>query len=99
MLEWTREDLLYVPLALSAVSLLYLLIKRIVTWKSVEATNHAFDGFRILTFTLLRLFSILALLSLECFQLATGRVSRVDQAQVLFYVTTYWFPSLFDASH
>lgn len=95
MVRWSREDALYVPQVLAALSLVYLVGRRI--WAAFkrdkgkagdpEEASIALDGLEIFIFRLVRLLTIFVLLSLEFFNLSAGQGLRASLFQPLFYVS------------
>lgn len=98
----SREDALYVPQALAALSLIYLIGKGL--WTNLfrggskseatdeeEKTGVALDGLKIFAFRLFRLLTIFILLSLEVFVLTVGRTAPASIFQPGLYVSLHLF--------
>lgn len=106
MVRWCRMDSLYVPPALAALSLVYLVGKKLWTvigrgknkGEGAEGASIALDGLNIFAFRLLRILTIFTLVSLELFALSVGQSSRTNLFQTLFHVSylhsDYAFQSL-----
>lgn len=98
---WTREDLLYFPPVLAAISVVYVAFKlgRVSMKKDAEVNIdeytgdgkngsllERFDGAAIILFRVLRLLTVLALLSLEVFELSVGTGPSARVFQTPFFV-------------
>lgn len=97
---YTRENLLYIPPGIAALSLVFLSFKLVweISFNQGEVHEGAkgcsnrygllqkYDGAAILVFRMLRLLTILALLGLDVLELSTGDGSNARVIQILFLV-------------
>ena len=93
MASWSREDALYIPQALAALSLLWLAGGKLwdiskVDGKNerVEETSVSSDGLGVFIFRFFRLLTIVVLLSVEVYAVSIGQGSSASLLQPIVYV-------------